>query len=905
MRDPHLAAPWRREHTSGQHRLNEEAVVHAAHTRVSPFLTSIALAGLVTGLVYAVAAPPGAAHAHSVITVDSTSQEIGVPGCTLPEAILAANHDASTVPLPASNGLNVDTGCVAGSGNDVIDLAPDTYAFVDVVDDASNYVGPTATPIITSAVQIEGHGARIEHTGSTNVRAFAVLGGDLVLNEVHVKGFAARGGDGGELGGGGGLGAGGAIYVHDGSLLVQWSTFEANSATGGNGGGRNSIGGVGGGGGGGMGGNGGANSSSGGGGGGARGDGATGAAFVGSGGGGGGTLESGGGEFGFDPYLGGYRCGGEGAVNDSIVGEFLAHSDGDDAECAGGGGGGGGDFAFSSGDGGAGGYGGGGGGGGYDDGDGGLGGFGGGGGGTTVQIVDGCGYCGGTGGGGGFGGGGGNGPGGFIFGSTGAGGTFGGHGSELNGGGGAGLGGAIFGHSSTVTVSNTTFTGNYAVRGVAGTSGFQEETAAQNGADAGGAIFTVGGALTITNSTIAGNESTGDGAGVVAYKPLSGEATSLVLRNTIVAANTGRDECFVLGGVATSGTNNLVTPHPTDARTPCPTITQTDDPQLDALALNEPGRTPTMAIDAASSAFNTGNLAFAPADDQRGVSRPRFGAADIGAYEYVGSTDFVAPRSTPTLAAGSSLDGWNTTDVTIDWGWADVGSAGVDPDACPLETTSTGEGSAVQLTATCADLAGNTTTTTYTVKVDKTGPVVTCAAAPTYVVGSTPTSGLSATVTDALSGAVTSPVTAPISAGDVDESGAFTRPLTGTDVAGNTTTAQCGYVVAYAFLGFQQPIPQSSYKRGSAIPVRFQLADAGGVLSDAKAAALLSPTCLVFVTLDGQVAGCAKYTAKTDTFQFDVKTTKALAVGTHSVGILVKSLGGAVVNTDSTQVSLR
>ena len=398
-------------------------------------------------------------------------RDSGFPGAPCPKRSSPRTTTRRSVPLPSSNGLSFETGCAAGSGNDLIDLAPGTYAFSDVIDDASNYVGPAATPIITSAVQIEGHGALIQRTGSTNVRAFAVLGGDLVLNEVHVKGFAARGGFGGNAGGGGGLGAGGAIYVHDGSLLVQWSTFEANSATGGNGGGRQDIGGVGGGGGGGMGGNGGSNSSSGGGGGGSRSSGASGGSF-GTGGGGGGTLSPAGGQSVFNPYPGGYRCGGEGAVNDSIVGEFLAHSDGDNAECAGGGGGGGGDFTFSSGDGGDGGYGGGGGGGAWDDGDGGLGGFGGGGGGATVQIVDGCGYCGGTGGGGGFGGGGGNGPGGFIFGSTGAGGTFGGHGSELNGGGGAGLGGAIFGHSSTITVSNSTFTGNYAVRGVAGTSGF-------------------------------------------------------------------------------------------------------------------------------------------------------------------------------------------------------------------------------------------------------------------------------------------------------------------------------------------------------------------------------------------------------------------------------------------------
>ncbi|WP_170964005.1 choice-of-anchor Q domain-containing protein [Agromyces tardus] len=880
--------------------------MRAALTRVRPVVVPIAVAGLAVGLMYAVAAPPSAARADSVITVDSTAQGLGVPGCTLPEAILAANHDASWVPLPASNGLGFETGCAAGSGSDLIDLAPGTYAFPVVIDDASNYVGPTATPIITSTVQIEGHGALIQHTGSANVRAFAVLGGDLVLNEVHVQGFAARGGNGASAGGGGGLGAGGAIYVHDGSLLVQWSTFEGNSATGGNGGGRTGIGGVGGGGGGGLGGNGGANSSSGGGGGGARTSGASGGLF-GTGGGGGGTLSPAGGGSLFDPYPGGYRCGGEGGVDESIIlDEFLAHSDGDDAECAGGGGGGGADFTFSSGDGGDGGYGGGGGGGAWDDGDGGLGGFGGGGGGATVEIVDGCGYCGGTGGGGGFGGGGGNGPGGFVFGGPGDGGTFGGHGSELNGGGGAGLGGAIFGHSSTIAVINSTFTGNYAVRGVAGTSGFTEETPAANGADAGGALFAVGGTLTVTNSTVAGNESTGDGAGIVVYRPLSGEATSFVLRNTIVAGNSGRDECFVLGGVATSGTNNLVTPHDTDVRDGCPTITQTADPQLGALALNAPGRTPTMAIGSTSSAYNTGNLAFAPTDDQRGVSRPRYGSADIGAYEYVSGTDFSAPTSSPTIASGSSLDGWNTTAVTIDWGWADgAGSAGIDPDNCTLQSTSTGEGSAIVLTATCADLAGNVATATRTVKVDTTDPTVTCATPPTYVLGSTPTSGLSATVTDELSGPVASPVTATVSAGDVTQAGAFTKPLTGEDVAGNDTTVDCGYLVAYDFRGFQQPIPQSSYKRGSTIPVRFQLADAGGVLSDAAAAALLSPTCRVSVTLDGQVKGCAKYNATSDTFQFDVKTTKGMTVGTHTIGILVTSAAGDVVNSNSTQVVLR
>ena len=103
-------------------------------------------------------------------------------------------------------------------------------------------------------------------------------------------------------------------------------------------------------------------------------------------------------------------------------------------------------------------------------------------------------------------------------------------------------------------------------------------------------------------------------------------------------------------------------------------------------------------------------------------------------------------------------------------------------------------------------------------------------------------------------------------------------------MAGNTTTVDCEYVVGYDFGGFLQPLPQSSYKRGSTIPVRFQLGDASGQpISDGAAAALLSPTCLVFVTLDGQTKGCATYNAVSNTFQFDVKDDEGARVG-HPYG---------------------
>jgi hypothetical protein len=90
--------------------------------------------------------------------------------------------------------------------------------------------------MVTSTIVIEAAGARILHGGGpVPYRAFAVgEGGDLTLHEIHVKGFEVHGGNG-FSGGGGGMGAGGAVYVQGGALSVGWSTFEQNSALGGDG----------------------------------------------------------------------------------------------------------------------------------------------------------------------------------------------------------------------------------------------------------------------------------------------------------------------------------------------------------------------------------------------------------------------------------------------------------------------------------------------------------------------------------------------------------------------------------------------------------------------------------------------------------------------------------------------
>lgn len=602
---------------------------------------------------------------HPRILVTTTTQKIGGPpgsGCSLQEAIYAANFSDNLAPDPANpSGPFIRTECVlevdkTQSGHSTIGLPQGAvFQMSDVVDDFQNPFGSTGTPIVFSNILIEGNGARLERIGSKNLRAFSVgharvdvdppddppytveSTGELTIFNVHIKGFKAKGGDGKD-GGGGGMGAGGAIYLKDGELTLVNSTLEGNSAIGGNGG---STPGNAGGGGGGLGGNGGSIDRSdtyagGGGGGGSRGTGADGIAQSegsGQGGGGGGTVSNGMNE------AAGLNCGGDGGH-----GAFVDGNDGDDGSCAGGGGGGGqaiGNtiFSFTSGDGGNGNYGGGGGGGGYSNGDGGNGGFGGGGGGTNASQ--------GAGGDGGFGGGGGNGHSGPIFGDPGHGGPFGGNASGESGGGGAGLGGAIFSDGGTLLLFNCSLAGNIASGGAG----------AENGDGQGNAIFSRNGVTGLQHVTVSFN---GGGADTVdvAIVGDDGGTAGFGLFNSILANNLGggpNGQYFVTdsgGNVLQDNSNsgNLIeTNGVAGAHTgPFTGVVTMADPQLKPLALSAPGDTPTMAITATSPAFNsadTNNNHCLPTD-QRGVFRPQLGGCDIGAYEVACSSITCPPNKT-------------------------------------------------------------------------------------------------------------------------------------------------------------------------------------------------------------------------------------------------------------------
>jgi hypothetical protein len=712
------------------------------------------------GLLVALAA--SSAHA-ATIQVTTTEQKIsGTGGCSLQEAIWAANlGDSKAVQVDADDNVtHIDTNCELESDGQarytIVLPAGEVFPMSEIVDDPFNYMGPTATPIILADIVIEANGSRLEHVpNGINFRAFAVGvysfasgvpiaqgAGSLTLRNAYLRGFTVKGGDGRE-GGGGGLGAGGAIYVHGGGLTVEHSTFEANGAAGGNGS-RNHV--WAGGGGGGLSGHGGsAYQGGGGGGGGARGDGGGGYSACGEpclglgaeGGGGGGTVTSGmdGGAVGV--VSGGFRCGGYGGY--TTLNPFDSPHDGGDGECAGGGGGGGRDSYVAllesfGGHGGDGEYGGGGGGGSYrmTYGDAGDGGFGGGGGAAHPLDTNLSGF-GPDGGSGGFGGGGGAAHGGYQpvgGGGPGRGGSFAGNASARDGGGGAGLGGAIFSHWGDVRIYNSTFTGNFAARGVAG--GWpNNDPDAHSGQDQGAAIFAVGGSLTVLNSTVSGNEGTSSingGAGIVVYAPgwdrfspdPDDRATSFVLRNSIIAGNAAGSmvvkECRLINSADNSvnflGSGNIITANDNCTQG----LFSSADPMLGALALNPPGLTPTMALGAGSPAIDAADAATALDKDQRGVARPVGQGFDIGAYEW-GAV--AAKCKNVTVSAGASCQAQASIDD---------GSSAPDGGNFTLAQDPPGPYglgiTAVTLTATHESGASDSCQATVTV-VDDSAPVVT------------------------------------------------------------------------------------------------------------------------------------------------------------------------------------
>jgi predicted outer membrane repeat protein len=218
------------------------------------------------------------------------------------------------------------------------------------------------------------------------------------------------------------------------------------------------------------------------------------------------------------------------------------------------------------------------------------------------------------------------------------------------------FGGGIY-NGGTLTVTNSTFSGNSAPDLAGG--GIENEgmltvtnsTFSGNSAPEGGGIDNEPGTTaTVTNSTFSGNSATYFGGGV--YSLLG----ALTLANTIIAGNSAPQGPDVAGHVTSSGYNLIG--NSSDAEGFVATDLLGVNPLLGPLQ-NNGGPTETMALLPGSPAIDAGFAALVPSGintDQRGAPRGVYGGVDIGAFEVqVFAVDFTTDSGGGSLRSAMTL----------------------------------------------------------------------------------------------------------------------------------------------------------------------------------------------------------------------------------------------------------
>jgi len=203
-------------------------------------------------------------------------------------------------------------------------------------------------------------------------------------------------------------------------------------------------------------------------------------------------------------------------------------------------------------------------------------------------------------------------------------------------------GGGIY-NQGALTVSNSTLSGNSANEGAGiynrGTLTVSNSALSGNSATSdGGAIYNDD-VLTVTNSTLSGNSAAGGGGGILNPYSNGFSSTPLTIKSTILSGNTGGN-CLNYGSPTSDGYNL------SDDNTCSSFLTATGDLNntpagLDPNGLqNNGGPTQTIALLPTSPAVDAIPLSACTdasgnpvATDQRGTTRPQGQACDIGAYE--------------------------------------------------------------------------------------------------------------------------------------------------------------------------------------------------------------------------------------------------------------------------------
>jgi hypothetical protein len=402
---------------------------------------------------------------------------------------------------------------------------------------------------------------------------------------------------------------------------------------------------------------------------------------------------------------------------------------------------------------------------------------------------------------------------------------------------------------------------------------------------------------------VAANTAQFDGGGIL------GEAGTVILRNTLVSANSSqrRSDVSPDGGsivalytlIHTTLHGAGGTPVPVDAATGTLPVTLA---QVGLGALGAHGGPTTThpllltgspALDAVPAGQCT-----EVTEDQRGVARPQMGACDLGAYELVPTSDATPPVITPTVTGTLGNGGWYTGNVTVAWTVSDDGSAITARTGCdPITITTDTPG----LTLTCrATSVGGTSQQGVTVKRDATAPTLAPTVAPAVVLLNG-TATAAAGAADATSG-VTLAACDPAATTTV---GARTVRCTATDAAGNTAAATAPYTVTYRFAGFEAPVANGGTlnlaRAGLVIPLRWRLTDAAGApVTTLTAAAVATAPILCpngggtnnIKTGASRRRPCATWA--TGVYQLDWQSPRDLANGCHTLRL---DLGEGVART--------
>ncbi len=254
--------------------------------------------------------------------------------------------------------------------------------------------------------------------------------------------------------------------------------------------------------------------------------------------------------------------------------------------------------------------------------------------------------------------------------------------------------------------------------------------------------------------------------------------------------------------------------------------------------------------------------------------------------------DTAPPVAMPKVASGKAgTNGWFTSPVRVSWNWTDDGV--IDQAKCTKSSSTPGNGRST-LSASCSDLAGNTGSASFQVKVDTTRPVVAVTrvqAKAIYIDGGVPAAGCQAS--DPVSGVAQQAAVTTRTSGK-DGVGKFTATCAGAVSRAGTKQAapvSVSYQVVFGFGGFSAPKAGTTVRKSArSVAARFRLATASGKPIAASVAASLASARKVRVTLSGPrisavTTNCA-WQARPGVFQCTVSIPAAVRTGKTSKYLL-------------------